>query len=71
MIESNFRKILSAGESHIEAVAEHNGGHYAVLADRTLHADVQGIPTPYAISGEWHLVLEGGDFQRVEKLWHA
>lgn len=34
---------------------------------RTGSQKVSGVPAPYAVSGDWRLVLEGRDFARMEK----
>ncbi len=64
--DSTFRKVLHVDDHGIETLAYQNGTHMVMLDNGAMARPVvEGIPTPYRISGDWKLTLEGKDFPRV------
>jgi len=63
--KSDLVKITGINENKIEALADENGTFYVVLdqnsSEITKSVVVNDIPSPYTISGNWKLTLEGED----------
>lgn len=66
----NEFKVLE--NNKFEAIAENNGVYLNTLqlaGERiTKRVEINGIPSPLVISGEWKLTLEGKQFPRIEKM---
>ena len=67
VLASDFAKIVHEDEHQLEALATWNGMHEVIFPGHTNRAvRVEGIPAPFEIAGDWHLVLEGKEFPRAE-----
>ena len=64
---SNFDEILEIGGESIRATARENGAHSLIWENGSVKVDIDDIPAPFAVTGEWKMVLEGRGFPRVEK----
>jgi hypothetical protein len=64
----SFAQVTGAGPKGLEALAARNGMYTVTPAGGAAQAvDVESLPAPYEIGGEWRLVLEGQGFPRTEK----
>ena len=68
---SDFAAVDSADSAGFLVRAERNGLHRVEWTDGTqtgnAEVDVEGLPAPFTIEGEWQLALEGRDFPLLEK----
>jgi hypothetical protein len=60
--KTDFQSIANIVEGEIEAVAKNNGVYNTKVnqggVERSVVTEVDGIPAPFGISGEWHVLLE-------------
>ncbi|HQO35660.1 MAG TPA: glycosyl hydrolase, partial [bacterium] len=63
---SNFDEILEIGGESIQATARENGAHFLIWKNGSVKVDIDDIPAPFAVTGEWKMVLEGRGFPRIE-----
>jgi hypothetical protein len=69
---SNFAKVVRVDSQGFIALAARNGVHRAVSAGEgglpsVTSVNVDSLPAPYEIAGDWQLALEGPGFPRVDK----
>jgi len=66
--DGTFDRVLRVDGGAVEALADSNGLHMALLSDGTIaRVEVDDLPAPYRIEGSWNLVLESPTFPRVER----
>jgi (4-O-methyl)-D-glucuronate---lignin esterase len=66
VLASDFAKIVRMNENSLEAFASKNGVHEVTLpGGGNQSANVEGIPAPFEIAGNWQLVLESKGFPRT------
>ncbi len=68
--ETNFDEIVSVDKNSVSALAKENGMFYAKVENsgqKFVKKEIDSVPSPFMISGEWKLVLESSDFERVEQ----
>lgn len=75
VMQADFPRVEKGGENDFAAYADTNGSYQCTIqADdlSQMHSvAVNGIPAPFAIAGEWKLVLEGKDFERYATVMTA
>ncbi len=63
---STFHKVLRVDDDCVEAIACQNGVHTITPDDKAMvRTNVDDIPAPYRVTGDWQLVLEGTGFPRT------
>ena len=66
--ETNFERILQVSVGQIEALASKNGAHFIRLPGRDRIAiEVEALPAPHSVNGEWKMTLAGQSFPEVKK----
>ncbi len=72
LTKSNFMEIISAGKNGLTASASQNGNYSATViretGEKSVYADVSGIPAPYLIAGKWNMKLQGEGFTAISKI---
>jgi len=67
-VQSHFKRITRISSDTLEALADRNGTiHTRLSHGKVQPVQVDDLPAPYAIEGEWKLTLEGDEFPRIEK----
>lgn len=71
VVKTDFHDIESVSDQEVIALANENGVyHTTVKTNQGLISKtntVTDIPSPFVMSGNWQLILEGKDFPRLEK----
>ncbi len=66
--KTNFQSILSVSAKKVEALASKNGAHFVRMpGGNPIHVEVEGLPAPSVVNGEWEMRLAGRNFPEVKK----
>ena len=70
VVKSDFEDILTADQNSFTAVTGENGNYQSTIDidnQRTTYSvTVTDIPSPFIISGDWKMTLEGQDFEKLD-----
>ncbi|MBN2327930.1 MAG: hypothetical protein JXR73_12315 [Candidatus Omnitrophica bacterium] len=68
--QSSLKEILQITNTAVEAIADRNGVFTVQLSHgigNSKPVSVNDLPAAFAVEGEWKLIFEGNEFQRIEK----
>ncbi|MEI6276027.1 MAG: glycosyl hydrolase [Prolixibacteraceae bacterium] len=70
--KSDFQQITGINSKSVEAESAVNGSFHTTVhsstGDKTYSSDVSGLPAPFAIAGNWQMVLKEKDFPTFQKI---